>query len=162
MPQTQTVANVRGRRLTGSPRSGAPRAVVLVLAVLLATGAAATVVSASVALPTCRVADVMTAQRSYTDWQRTVLDTTFTLPRSYAPGDLRSTSTAGLNAGQTVRRFVILDLTAMATAATEGRCAACGPVGVPQLRDTDIDFPILGQRVGLFDRTADERSGRAQ
>ena len=117
MPQTQAVANVRGRRLTGSPRSGAPRAVVLVLAVLLATGAAATVVSASVALPTCRVADVMTAQRSYTDWQRTVLDTTFTLPRSYAPGDLRSTSTAGLNAGQTVRRFVILDLTAMATAA---------------------------------------------
>jgi D-alanyl-D-alanine carboxypeptidase len=59
----------------------------------------------------------MTAQRSYADWQRTVLDTTFMLPRSYAPGDLRSTSTAGLNAGQSVRRFVIVDLAAMATAA---------------------------------------------
>src|SRR6187397_2688364 len=114
---TEAVPNHRGRRSTGSLRSGGPRLAVLLLAVVLATAGAATVVSASAALPSCRVADVMTAQRSYTAWARTVLDTTFMLPASYAPNDLRSTSTAGLNSGHSVRRFVIADLAAMVTAA---------------------------------------------
>jgi LAS superfamily LD-carboxypeptidase LdcB len=89
---------------------------VLLLVAIVATGLAATVVSAS-SLPPCRVADTVTAQRKYTDWNRTVLDLTFRLPSAYAPGDLRSTANAGLNSGHQVRSLVIADLRAMASAA---------------------------------------------
>jgi len=88
----------------------------LLIAVALATGVASTVVSAS-SLPSCRVADVVTANRSYNDWQRTLLDTTYKLPSSYVPPGLHSTSEAGLNTGQRVRGFMIADLRAMANAA---------------------------------------------
>jgi len=114
---TEAVPTLRRRRSTGSLRTGGPRAAALLLAVVLATVGAATVVSASVALPSCRVTDVLTAQRSYDAWAKTVLDTTFALPPSYAPRDLRSTSTAGLNSGNSLRGFVIADLAAMVTAA---------------------------------------------
>jgi D-alanyl-D-alanine carboxypeptidase len=90
--------------------------VVLLVVVALTTGIAATVVSAST-LPTCRLADTLTKQRSYADWSRTVLDTTYRLTTGYYPGDLRSTANAGLNGGHTVRGFVISDLRAMVRAA---------------------------------------------
>ena len=88
----------------------------LLLSVAIATGLATTVVSAA-ALPACRVADVTTAHRSYTDWARTILDTTYRLTSAYGPSDLRSTADAGLNGGQRVRALVITDLRAMARAA---------------------------------------------
>ena len=88
----------------------------LLLVVVLATGLATSVVSAG-SLPSCRVADLTTAQRLYGDWSRTVLDTRYRLTRAYGPGDRRSTSTAGLNSGFTVRALVINDLKAMAKAA---------------------------------------------
>jgi len=91
------------------------RLLALLVACMLATGLAATVVSAS-SLPPCKVADTLTAQRRYADWPDTVLDTRFKLPSSYAPGDLRSTTTAGLGSHK-VRRFVLADLKAMASAA---------------------------------------------
>ena len=77
----------------------AMRATARLLSLLLAvtaTGMAATAVSAS-QLPTCRVADVTTAQRTEADWPRTVLDTTYRLTSAYGPIDLRSTAAAGLN-----------------------------------------------------------------
>ena len=80
------------------------------------TGIAATVVTAA-SLPSCRVADTLDPQRSYADWNRTVLDTTYRLTSGYSPGDLRSTANAGLNSGHRVRAFVIADLKAMAKAA---------------------------------------------
>ena len=92
------------------------RLVALFLTCALATGVAATVVSAS-SLPSCKVADTMTTQTAYSAWARTVLDTRLRLPSSYAPSDLRSTGNAGLNTGQKVRSFVIADLRAMAAAA---------------------------------------------
>jgi zinc D-Ala-D-Ala carboxypeptidase len=92
------------------------RLIVLLLIVALATGLAATVVSAA-AIPSCRFADVNTAQRDYSNYPRTVLDTTYKLPSSYAPRDLRLTSLAGLNGGNKVRALVIRDLKAMARAA---------------------------------------------
>jgi D-alanyl-D-alanine carboxypeptidase len=101
-------------RLTTRP--GTARLLVLLLVTLIATGLAATVVSAQ-SLPSCRVADVLTARRAYTDWNRTILDTTFRLSSGYAPKDLRSTANAGLNSGHTVRLLVIADLKAMAAAA---------------------------------------------
>jgi len=96
------------------PRSS--RLLVLMLAVALATGLATTVVSA-VALPPCRVADVNTMHRTYADWPRSLLDMTYRLTSSYAPGDLRSPADAGLNGTHRVRSLVIGDLRAMARAA---------------------------------------------
>ena len=110
---TRTTRAFRTARPTGPTRA---RLLVLLLVMALTAGAAATVVSAS-SLPSCRIADVTTAQRYYADWPRTMLDATYRLPSSYAPGDLRSTSYAGLNGGQAVRRLVIADLKAMARAA---------------------------------------------
>jgi len=88
----------------------------LLLAVVLVTGVAATVVSAG-SLPPCRVTDVVTAKRSYNDWQTTLLDTTYKLTASYVPPGLHSTAEAGLNGGQRVRGFMIADLRAMAKSA---------------------------------------------
>lgn len=93
-----------------------PRLVALLLVATLLTGLAATV-SAAPALPACKVADVLTKYRSYAYWHRSLLDTTFRLSSSYAPGDLRSTSLAGLNGGYSVRSFVLPNLKAMASAA---------------------------------------------
>jgi D-alanyl-D-alanine carboxypeptidase len=101
-----------------SPRPGpkASRLLILVLTVALATGLATTVVSA-VTLPPCRVADVNTMYRQYTDWHRSMLDSTYRLTSSYSPTDLRSTADAGLNGSHRVRGLVIGDLRAMAKAA---------------------------------------------
>lgn len=55
--------------------------------------------------------------RALADWPRSLLDTKYRLSSTYAPGDLRSTSEAGLNGGYAVRDHVIADLKAMASAA---------------------------------------------
>jgi D-alanyl-D-alanine carboxypeptidase len=94
------------------------RLAVLLLATLLVTGLAATVtVSAAGTLPSCKVADTLTKYRTYSDWSRSLLDSTYRLASTYKPSDLRSTSYAGLNGGFSVRRLVIADLNAMAAAA---------------------------------------------
>ena len=77
-------------------------------------------------LPVCSYQDIPTRYTGYGDWQRTLLDTSFMLPSSYAPGDLVSTSAAGLNGGYSVRSLVIPDLTAMTAAAR----AAGAPIAV--------------------------------
>jgi D-alanyl-D-alanine carboxypeptidase len=92
------------------------RLLALLLSCALATGLAATVVSAS-SVPSCAISDTTTVQRTYGDWNKTVLDTRFRLPSAYRPGDLRSTAKAGLNGSHQVRTFVIADLRAMASAA---------------------------------------------
>ena len=102
--------------MSSRPNPGSARLVVLLLAVAVATGLATTVVAAG-SVPPCRIDDVMTAHRQYTDWARTILDTTYRLPSSYSPPGLRSTADAGLNGGQKVRSLVITDLRAMARAA---------------------------------------------
>ncbi len=68
-------------------------------------------------LPTCRIDDVRTQDWQLADWGKSVLDTTFRLPRSYAPGDLRSTADAGLNGGFRVRKVILADLADLAAAA---------------------------------------------
>ena len=103
-------------RRPASSTSTTSRLIALLLIVAVATGLAATVVSAS-SLPTCRLADTLTLNRTYSDWSRTLLDTTYRLPSTYAPGDRRSTYYAGLSGGGSVRSFVIPDLRAMARAA---------------------------------------------
>ncbi len=77
-------------------------------------------------LPSCAYLDVLTPHRGLGDWSRTLLDTTYQLPASYAPGDLVDTSAAGLNGGYAVRSLVVGDLAAMAAAAR----AAGAPLAV--------------------------------
>ena len=72
---------------------------------------------ASTAPPACAYKSILTPQRSLSQWQMSLLDTTYMLPSSYHPGDLVSTSTAGLNGGYSVRKLVVADLKAMAAAA---------------------------------------------
>jgi D-alanyl-D-alanine carboxypeptidase len=95
-----------------------PRLVALVLVAVMLTAVAATA-SAAPALPPCRVADTLTRWGSYAHWPRSLLDLTYRLSGAYAPGDLRSTSTAGLNGGFYVRAHVIADLRSMAWAAKQ-------------------------------------------
>lgn len=101
------------------PRSSDRRSrlVALLLVVTLFTGLAATASAATPALPGCKIADTLTKHRWLTDWHRSLLDPTFRLASSYVPTDLRSTSYAGLNGGHYVRRHVVADLKAMASAA---------------------------------------------
>ncbi len=98
-------------------RSSRPRLIALLLTAVFATGLAATAVAATPALPACKIGDVYTKHRGYSDWSRSLLDTTFRLWSGYAPSDLRNTSLAGLNSGYYVRSFVVADLKAMAAAA---------------------------------------------
>ena len=151
------------RALRASPMSGlaSARLVVLLVVVALTTGIAATVVSAST-LPTCRLADTLTKQRSYADWNRTVLDTTYRLTTGYYPGDLRSTANAGLNGGHTVRAFVIADLRAMVRGRPRRRSAPRRPVGLPQLFDPEVDLRLLVARLRLQRRAQVERPRRTQ
>jgi zinc D-Ala-D-Ala carboxypeptidase len=65
-------------------------------------------------LPTCTYSDVLTRHRSYADWQVTLLDTVYHLPRDYAPRDLVDIRAAGLGGGYLARSLVISDLRAMA------------------------------------------------
>ena len=96
------------------------RLLALAFAALLVTGLPATV-SAVEPLPECAVGDTLTAHRTLADWTRAVLDTDYRLSSAHKPTDLRSTSTAGLNGGSKVRRFVFADLRRMATAARKAR-----------------------------------------
>ena len=100
------------------PPDHQPWLLTLLLLVGLLTGLAATTsTNAATALPACRVADTLTKHRSYGDWPRSLLDQRYRLVSGYAPIDRRSTADAGLNGGYSVRRHVIADLRAMATAA---------------------------------------------
>jgi len=77
-------------------------------------------------LPACRYDDVETAFTSTDDWQRTLVDTTFMVGRSYVPPDLVPVTDAGISGNGSVRSLVIPDLRAMAAAAK----AAGSPIAV--------------------------------
>lgn len=68
-------------------------------------------------LPTCSYVDLPAARTALVDWDSSVLDTVFRLPRTYAPPDLTATNKAGLNGGYYVRAVALADLTAMVAAA---------------------------------------------
>jgi zinc D-Ala-D-Ala carboxypeptidase len=84
---------------------------------LLATLASATTVAAAAPLPSCKVADTLTAFRGLSDWDRSILDTRYRLSSTYKPTDLSATSNAGLSGGGSVRKIIMADLKKMASAA---------------------------------------------
>ena len=95
------------------------RFIAALIAIVVMTPVAATTpvvraLEASSEPPKCAYKDVLTAARQYDQWTHTLLDTIYRVPRSYAPGDLRST---GVSGGGLVRSFVVADLRAMFAAA---------------------------------------------
>lgn len=68
-------------------------------------------------LPACEYDDVLTRYTAYSDWNKTLVDTMYRLPRSYVPPRLVSTSNASIGGGGSVRRLIIADLAALARAA---------------------------------------------
>ena len=82
----------------------------LIVAAVVASLLAAFAVSAPAsALPSCRIGDTLTKHRKYTDWHRSLLDTYYKLPSTYASGRT-NTSYAGLTSGFYVRTIIIADL----------------------------------------------------
>lgn len=68
-------------------------------------------------LPACGVGDVPAWHGQLTDWQITLLDTTYTLSSSYVPLDLVPVAQAGFTEDDKVRAFVIDDLRRLNSAA---------------------------------------------
>ena len=68
-------------------------------------------------LPSCTYGDTMTTYRSAATDDRSLVDTEWRLPSTYAPDDLVAVSRAGLTGGGRIRRLVVDDLTAMARSA---------------------------------------------
>ncbi len=102
---------------THDRRSRWMAALVATALVLSMVSITATTVDAASPLPSCAVADTLTLHRTLADWPRSLLDTRYRLSSTYAPTDRRSTADAGLNGGYSVRKLVIADLKAMASAA---------------------------------------------
>jgi D-alanyl-D-alanine carboxypeptidase len=84
---------------------------------LLAFGTLTPVARAAEPLPDCRIDDVLTVHAATSEWRRSVLDTIYMLPDTYAPPVLVSTSRARLNGGYLIRKRVIPDLRALGDAA---------------------------------------------
>ena len=78
-----------------------------------------TAVYAAQPLPDCRIDDILTARREYHQWDQSVLDPIFMLPKSYSPSDLVSVGQANLSGSGQVRRVALDDLRAMANAAVD-------------------------------------------
>jgi zinc D-Ala-D-Ala carboxypeptidase len=70
-------------------------------------------------LPACRYDDVLTTHQGYDDWQLTLLDTIYKLPKSYAPTDLVSAGEAGLSPDYKLRSLVLASLAALIQAAKD-------------------------------------------
>jgi hypothetical protein len=69
-------------------------------------------------LPHCPAYDnILTKYREYSDWRRTLLDTVYRLPLSYAPPYMADTSRAGFSRGHLVRHQLLDDLRALGAAA---------------------------------------------
>lgn len=77
--------------------------------------------AAESAPPQCEYQDVLTQHHEVRDWRITLLDSSFMLPQGYVPPNLVSTASAGLNGGERVRRNVVDDLRALATAARDAQ-----------------------------------------
>ena len=69
------------------------------------------------ALPECRYDDVLTLHKGYKQWNKTLIDSMYRLPKAYAPPpSLVSTDRANVSGNEKVRAFVVEDLKALVRA----------------------------------------------
>jgi zinc D-Ala-D-Ala carboxypeptidase len=107
---------IPGHRFRSSDRRRPALALLVALTLVgTALGPAASVADA-MALPRCRVGDKTTKFHARADWARSILDTTYRLPRTYRPVGMVASSRAGLSGGGTIRRVALADLRAMVKA----------------------------------------------
>jgi zinc D-Ala-D-Ala carboxypeptidase len=71
------------------------------------------------ALPACIYGDDPAERVGYDDWDRSLLDTRYRLPRDYRPPDLVPVSDAGFDSDLEIRQLVVVDLAALRIAAAE-------------------------------------------
>lgn len=93
-------------------------------------------------LPACSYADTKTPLQAYAAGTATLVDTAYTLSKTYSPTDLVSSSTAGINGGFSLRKIVIPDMKAMAAAAR----SAGVKIGI------DSGFRTWSGQASLFNR----------
>jgi D-alanyl-D-alanine carboxypeptidase len=110
-------------------------------------------------LPDCRYWDIPARQVGYGDWDRTLLDTAFTLPEGYEPPGLVPLTEAGFQSELLVRRVLVRDLQALRKAAQ----AAGNPVEIIAAYRTYTQQALLfDQRVAEFgEKKALRRAARA-
>jgi D-alanyl-D-alanine carboxypeptidase len=70
-------------------------------------------------LPNCRYDDILTPRREYNQWEQSLLDPIYMLPKAYFPGDLAGVGQANVSGTGKVRRLVLDDLRAMSRAASD-------------------------------------------
>jgi hypothetical protein len=91
---------------------------VALLSVLMLTAVTGPRSVLATVLPHCPAYDnILTKYREYSDWRRTLLDTVYRLPLSYAPPYMADTSRAGFSRGHLVRHQLLDDLRALGAAA---------------------------------------------
>jgi D-alanyl-D-alanine carboxypeptidase len=96
--------------------------------------------------PECTYGRVRAAKLEYSDWELTLLDTSFRLPRRYAPRDVVTIDNAGFQGSLLLRSFAIPDLAALREAAAE----AGNPV------DVVAAYRSYQQQADLFARRVNE------
>jgi D-alanyl-D-alanine carboxypeptidase len=77
-------------------------------------------------LPECRYDDALTPRRAYADWDKTLLDPIYMVPKSYTPPGLAPVGDAGVSGKGKVRKLVLAELASMTAAAR----AAGKPIAV--------------------------------
>jgi len=96
--------------------------------------------------PACSFGKRAARAAGYSDWRRTLLDTRFSLPPTYAPPGLQPVSAAGFTSALLVRRGVIADLGALRQAAA----AAGHPI------DIVAAYRSYRYQTDLFQRRVDD------
>jgi D-alanyl-D-alanine carboxypeptidase len=134
-------------RSAGPARAATLAAALALVASLLVRPAVPSPALAMGPLPACRYDDLLTTPRLYTDWSVTLVDTILRVPKTYAPPDLVSVSSAGMAGSGKVRALVIEDLRAMSEAAA----AADAAIGVQSAyRSYAKQQAVFNQWVGIY------------
>jgi D-alanyl-D-alanine carboxypeptidase len=109
-----TVEPVRiDRSLGHEVRRRAMASISALVLVAVSLGVTVGPADASAPLPRCRIADRLTKLTARSDWDRTLLDLTYRLPKTYRPVGLISVRSAGLPGGGSIRRVALKDLRAL-------------------------------------------------
>jgi zinc D-Ala-D-Ala carboxypeptidase len=96
--------------------------------------------------PDCALGQKLAPFRSYDEWQLTLLDTNYRLPKAYAPPGLQPISKAGFKGSLLIRKELIEDLAALREAADAN--------GTPI--DVVAAYRSYGEQASLFERRKDQ------
>jgi zinc D-Ala-D-Ala carboxypeptidase len=138
-------------RSAGVRRHGAvaERTIVLVAALIGGQLVLAPVAHAGAPLPACRIDDVTSRFDELHQWRKTLLDTIYRVPRTYAPTDLVSTNVAGVPGPFRVRAVVIPDLRDMTADAAAAGAALALNSGYRSFRKQKRSFRSYVKQVGF-------------